>query len=115
MEDGRITTVSDGYVSYESHDLSDRCYPLTLHGNLISESYRAVLKELSDIGGCLNLNFPGICHELVCRWCECMERQDDDLEVKDNMTALEGFTGAIRAAVKKAREMEVQGIKLFRQ
>ncbi len=112
MRENCITSVSDGYFSHGSSDLSDRCYPLEMKYKLISEEVNHWSKKLHALDNS-SLNYPDIHQSLVQRWCEMCDNADDHDKLQDLYNKLTSFGNAIVNKVHDTRSEFVDGVRIF--
>lgn len=116
MNGERVTSVSDGYFSHGSRDLSDRCFPLDMSAKLVSEGYAAAYARIREKAGALNLNYPDLHWWFVDAWCIAMGGRNVADSLKASYARLHEFEHKVIAACEAARRHAVvDGVSLFRQ
>jgi len=75
IEYGCIRTVSDGTFLMSGSDLSDECFPVTIRGLCISESFERDYRTLSDRASG-QFNFPDFKRHAISEWCKAMKAQE---------------------------------------
>ena len=107
MEEGRVTGRTNGYTRLSSHDLSDRCFPLTLATKMATDSTDYWRKKMSAASG---LNMPDIHRKLVELWVAICEA-DGEKQQKAAYDHLNTFgQGIIDATSPKY----VDGVSVYR-
>lgn len=113
MEDGRITSVSDGSFITGSYDLTDECFPVTMEIKKVSEEFEYWRRKIHELN-CNSLNHPEIHRDLVQRWVRICEKIDDKEFVKEQLNFLESFCTEIIKTVKELREQKVGTVRIFK-
>ena len=112
MKGNCITSVSDGYFSHSSSDMSDRCYPLEMKYKLISDEVACWKRKIHELDN-NSLNYPDINRALIERWCDMCDNADDHDKLQDLYTKLAGFGNAIINKVHDTRSEYVDGVRIF--
>jgi hypothetical protein len=115
ITEGRVTEVTDGYISSGFHDLSDDCFPMDIRAKLVSEEYDASYKKLRKEAGNLNLNYPDIHRLYVSEWKSVMEERHDDKAIADGYARLRAFEKEFTDAIERSQSAQVAGVSLFRR
>ena len=76
-KENRITEVSDGMFRMSGHDISDRCFPLTLSIKRVSDTAAYWSKQFHE-AKCNGLNHPDLNRALISRWAEICENIDNE-------------------------------------
>lgn len=113
VEEGRVTSVSDGRFSLGSYDLSDRCYPLDLSIKRVSDS----VAYYSDKFHKLNIpgfNYPDFNRELISRWVNLCDHVKDNDTIKKLYDELQEFCNNIERTINNQRDVSIAGFNLYR-
>jgi hypothetical protein len=109
----RITSVSDGYISHGSRDLSDRCYPMEMKVKIISadvDYWRNQFHQLKHN----SLNHPDLNWKLIEMWVEMCENRNDEEKLKELYEKLNAFGESVVNRVREIRGETINEIRLFR-
>jgi len=108
-----ITSVSDGYFSHGSSDLSDRCYPMEMRVKLISNEFEYWSKKFHALNNNA-LNHPDLNRELIDRWCKACDDRNDEAKLKKHYEKLSEFGNAVVRRVEDLNTDVIEGVRLFR-
>ena len=108
-----ITSVSDGYFSHGSSDLSDRCYPMEMRVKLISNEFEYWSKKFHELKNNA-LNHPDLNRELIGRWCKACDDRNDEAKLKKHYEKLSEFGNAVVRRVEDLNTDVIEGVRLFR-
>lgn len=109
----RITSVSDGYFSHGSYDLSDRCYPMEMKVKIISgdvDYWRNQFHQLNHN----SLNHPDLNRKLIDMWVEMCENRNDEEKLRELYEKLNDFGHGVVNKVREIRGETINEIRLFR-
>lgn len=111
VEDGNITSVSDGWFTHGGNCLNDRCFPINKRNNNISKTITLLDNEICRIK--LNLNIPDIHHKFIGFWVKaCAE--EDDKKMNEILDQAKNFSKKICEKVKGFGYEIIDGVRLFR-
>jgi hypothetical protein len=113
VEDGRITGVSDGYMSTGGHSLNEECFSMNIDIKRISDGVKYWSDKIHGLK-CGGLNHPDIHRELLRRWVEICDNKDNEEKMEELYGELANFAKSIIFASEKLVEETVSGIKVFR-
>lgn len=111
--ENRITSVSDGYISHGSYDLSDRCYPLELKVKIISDDVNYWHNQFHQLKH-NSLNHPDLNWKLIEMWIEMCENRKDDDKLRELYVKLNDFGQSVVNRVQEIKDETVGNVKLFR-
>jgi len=109
----RITSVSDGYFSHGSSDLSDRCYPMEMRVKIISDDVNYWRNQFHQLNH-NSLNHPDLNRELIDMWVNMCENRNNDEVLKELYEKLNTFGQTVVSKVQELKHDTVGGVKLFR-
>lgn len=113
MEEGRVTEVTTGQFCMSSHDLTDRCFPITMPVKIASDNMQYWHKEFHKLS-MAGLNYPDLHRRLVSMWVDICEESNEEI-LKSLYKKLEEFGRSILNRVRDLKYEEVDGLSLFRR
>lgn len=113
MDEGRITEVSDSMFRHSGHDLSDRCFPLSLMNCNISMCFQDMSDKIHSKGS-NSLNYPDIHRHLVELWVNACTNADVKEKAQKLIEDGNKFIQEILDKCQSLNHLSVQGIPLFR-
>jgi DUF438 domain-containing protein len=114
MENDKIISVSDGMFRLTSSDLSDRCFPLDITIKNISDMVAYWSAEFHKLNN-NNINHPDLNRELITRWVELCENNDNDEKMKELEEKLSNFGRLVIQKVNNLSLEHVDGVRLFKR
>lgn len=111
--EGRITSVSDGYVSHGSHDLSDRCYPMEMRVKIISDDVNYWHNQFHQLKH-NSLNHPDLNWKLIEMWIEMCENRNDKEKLSELYEKLNAFGQSVVNKVQEIKSETTEGVRIFR-
>jgi hypothetical protein len=109
----RITTVSDGYFSHGSYDMSDRCYPMEMKVKVISDDVNYWHNQFHQLKH-NSLNHPDLNRALIEMWVDMCENRNDEEKLKKLYEKLNTFGQDVVNRVQNIKDEIVGNVKLFR-
>lgn len=109
-EEGRVTSVSDGFFNHGSHSLNDRCFPLSLFNKRASdeaENWSALIHKMGT-----GLNYPDIHRKLVALWYDICEGGEERAE--ETFKALSDFGMGVQKAVDASKRTVIADVRLYK-
>lgn len=110
IKEGRITEVSDGYFCMGGHDLSDRCYPLSLQSKINSENVRRWSNDFHKIKN-NTINYPEIHRTLVEKWQEICNAGNDNKILNILFEQLNKWGNKSLDRLKNLEQEKQEGVK----
>ena len=114
IQDNRVVEVASGYSLASAHDFSDVCFPLDIHGKIISEEFEHSYNKLYEKFKHHHLNWPDIHRWYVAAWRDLMHLRADKEKIEQGFRRLHKFAIEVKDTMTSLQEQTVQGVKLFR-
>ena len=111
-KENRITEVSDGTFRMSGHDISDRCFPLTLSIKIVSDTTSYWSKQFHE-AKCNVLNYPDLNRALISRWAEICENIDNEKDVTEKLEELSKFGNSVMKKIYNLQYEEIEGVRIF--
>jgi len=114
-EDGRVTDVSDGYISHGGWSLNDRVFPLTLRSKIISEEFYDVYHKIHKLDDKykISLNFPDINDYLITEWVKVMTDDDDDESIRKGYDKIRKMLETLETKMVEVSGYTIDGCKMI--
>lgn len=109
-------SVSDGCGETSGARLSERCFPLDLQGQRLSDYFQYYTGKIREKEGSINLNWPDIHEKSVQNWVRCMEvRNTVGGPLAKRQEEARQFFEEVISLTETARAMKTEsGIRLLR-
>ena len=114
IEEDRVTKVTTGYMSCSSFNISQNCFPLDVHGKIVSEEFDHQYDELYNKWKHSHLNWPDLHRWFVSSWRELMQKRKSKSEIEKGFVGLQKFVSSIDQTLVSLSTQTVDGVKLFR-
>lgn len=110
---GRVDELSNGHIRGGGLDNRAWMVPVTLENKVISETVEAAKDEVHRASERLNLNWPDLAYKFRCLWIEFVDAVEDG--EKEAWRPVEAFKQKLLDAIRKQKDVEVDGVPLFRR
>ena len=114
IEEDRVTKVTTGYMSCSSFNISQNCFPLDVHGKIVSEEFDHQYDKLYTKWKHSHLNWPDLHCWFVKSWRELMQKRESKSEIEKGFVELQKFVSNINQTLVSLSAQTVDGVKLFR-
>ena len=114
IEEDRVTKVTTGYMSCSSFNISQNCFPLDVHGKIVSEEFDHQYDKLYTKWKHSHLNWPDLHCWFVKSWRELMQKRKSKSEIEKGFVGLQKFVSSIDQTLVSLSTQPVDGVKLFR-
>ena len=114
IEEDRVTKVTTGYMSCSSFNISQNCFPLDVHGKIVSEEFDHQYDKLYTKWKHSHLNWPDLHCWFVKSWRELMQKRKSKSEIEKGFVGLQKFVSSIDQTLVSLSAQTVDGVKLFR-
>lgn len=110
-KEGRVSNLSNGYISGGAYDNRPSMVPVTLQNKVIAEAVEHAKEEVREAESGVGLNWPDIAREFEQLWLEYVDAAEAG--VADAWKPVHDFKLALLQAIKNQRAVKIGNLRVF--